>query len=76
MNLLNADAVIDTAAYKLPNAYPVLEHGIEKIVKPVFEFWQRFSNFQLLGRSATFAYLHLHDLFREGRCVIEKLTDQ
>ncbi len=76
LGLLNGARVIESLSFRLSNAYPVLEHGIENIVAPVFDFLQEFSNLHLFGRSATFRYLHLHDLFREGRGLIEQLVSR
>lgn len=70
---LHPDEVIHYQTYKLPFAYPVLEVGFDEKVKYLVDYFQQFENLHLIGRSSLFRYLHLHDLFKMGREVIEQI---
>ena len=69
------EEVIHYQTYKLPFAYPVLEVGFEERVTHLVRYFETFENLYLTGRSSLFRYLHLHDLFKAGKEVIEKITN-
>ncbi len=71
---LNSDEIIHYQTYKLPFAYPVLEVGFEEKVGCLVSYFKQFENMYLTGRSSLFQYLHLHDLFRSGREVVERIV--
>ena len=68
------EEVIHYQTYKLPFAYPVLEVGFEENVARLVAYFETFENLHLTGRSSLFRYLHLHDLFKAGKEVIERIT--
>ena len=68
------EEVIHYQAYKLPFAYPVLKVGFEENVEQLVAYFERFENLHLTGRSSLFRYLHLHDLFKSGKEMIEKIA--
>jgi len=70
---LHSDEIIHYQSYKLPFAYPVLEVGFEENVKHLVNYFETFENLHLTGRSSLFRYLHLHDLFKSGKEVIEQI---
>lgn len=70
---LNVDQVLHYQTYRLPFAYPVLEVGYEENVKQLHDYFEQFENLYLTGRSSLFRYLHLHDLFKSGKDVIERI---
>ncbi|RKU20463.1 amine oxidase [Candidatus Poribacteria bacterium] len=70
---LHSDEIIHYQSYKLPFAYPVLEVGFEENVKHLVNYFAQFENLYLTGRSSLFRYLHLHDLFKAGKEVIEQI---
>lgn len=67
--------VIHYQAYRLPFAYPVLEVGFEENVARLAAYFETFENLYLTGRSSLFRYLHLHDLFKAGRDVVEQIAN-
>ena len=69
------EEVIHYQTYKLPFAYPVLEVGFEERVTRLVRYFETFENLYLTGRSSLFRYLHLHDLFKAGKEVIEKIVN-
>ena len=68
------EEVIHYQIYKLPFAYPVLEIGFEENVARLVAYFETFENLYLTGRSSLFRYLHLHDLFKAGKEVVERIT--
>ncbi|MCG8622651.1 MAG: FAD-dependent oxidoreductase, partial [Proteobacteria bacterium] len=68
------EEVIHYQTYKLPFAYPVLEVGFEEKIARLVAYFETFENLYLTGRSSLFRYLHLHDLFKSGKEVIEQIT--
>ena len=69
------EEVIHYQTYKLPFAYPVLEVGFEERVTRLVRYFETFENLYMTGRSSLFRYLHLHDLFKAGKEVIEKIAN-
>ena len=59
--------------YRIPYAYPILEVGFEEHAREIAGYMKRFRNLHLAGRSAIFRYVHIHDLIRAGREIIEEL---
>ena len=70
----DSDEVIHYRTYRLPFAYPVLEVGYQDNVKHLLDYFDQFENMYLIGRSSVFRYLHLHDLFKSGKEVIEQIV--
>ena len=68
---LSTSEIIDYRAYRLPFAYPVLEVGFEENVAQLVAYFEKFKNLYLTGRSSLFRYLHIHDLFKAGRELVE-----
>ena len=69
------EEVIHYQIYKLPFAYPVLEVGFEEKVTRLVRYFETFENLYLTGRSSLFRYLHLHDLFKAGKEVVERIAN-
>lgn len=61
-------------SYKLPFAYPVLEVGFEENIRRLIDYLEAFENLYLTGRSALFRYLHLHDLFKAGKALANRIV--
>ncbi len=72
---LSSEEIIHHQTYKLPFAYPVLEVGFEERVRHLVKYFETFKNLHLTGRNSLFRYLHLHDLFKAGKEVIEKIAN-
>ena len=67
------EEIIHYQSYKLPFAYPVLEVGFEEKIASLVAYFETFENLYLTGRSSLFRYLHLHDLFKAGKEVVEQI---
>lgn len=72
---LREEDIVHFQIYKLPFAYPVLEVGYEENVKRIVDYFTTFENLYLTGRSSLFRYVHLHDLFKAGKEVVEQIVD-
>ena len=72
--LIRARDVFDAAAFCVPYAYPVLEIGYAAAVHNLMDYFAHFENLRIVGRSAAFAYVHIHDLLREGRNAVAELA--
>lgn len=59
--------VLGAEVRRLPHAYPVLALSAKREAADVLQYLSRFENLYLLGRSATFTYVHFHELMRAGR---------
>ena len=66
--------LLGTRVERLPNAYPVLEMGIEERVREVQTYLDRFENLYLSGRNGRHAYTHVHDTLRFGMDVAEEIA--
>lgn len=71
---IRQEEVIRFQTYKLPFAYPVLTVGIEENISSLIEYFTTFENMHLTGRSALYRYLHLHDLFKAGKTLVEQIS--
>lgn len=38
------------------------------------DYFAQFENLRITGRSASFAYVHVHNLLREGRNIVAELA--
>lgn len=68
------EEILRYCSYKLPFAYPVLEVGFEENIRRLVEYFEAFENLHLTGRSALFRYLHLHDLFKAGKALANRIV--
>jgi protoporphyrinogen oxidase len=68
----------DIISYKMgfiPNAYPVIDLGIQDKIGPALSYFNSFENHILHGRNAEFKYLHTHDLLKNSENLLGKLFD-
>jgi protoporphyrinogen oxidase len=72
--LIRTGEVFDSTVCCIPYAYPILEIGYAEAVRNLMDYFARFENLSITGRSASFAYVHIHDLLREGRNLIAEFA--
>jgi protoporphyrinogen oxidase len=72
-SILPRGAAIGGVVHRLPFAYPVLDLEADDRIACVERYLERFENLKLLGRSARFAYVHLHDLLEAGRQLVDEV---
>ena len=70
MGSIQPEEVIDAAAYRIPNAYPIIELGSEEKAAEVMGYLAGFRNLGVSGRSGKFMYTHLHDMMRFGKDIV------
>jgi len=74
-NLIDGSSdVVTTAHHAVPFAYPILEVGAEDKAERLTSYLERFDNLHLLGRSATFTYTHVHNLYAQARALAERFA--
>jgi protoporphyrinogen oxidase len=62
---------MDTRVYPMHHAYPVFESGYEEKMEKIFDYLKRFRNLALTGRNSRFEYIHLHDIMKSGKEIVE-----
>lgn len=72
--LIRASDVFDSSVHCMPFAYPILETGFQTTVGNVLDYFSRFENLHIIGRSGLFAYTHIHNLLIEGRDLTAELV--
>lgn len=63
--------IIGLAVRRLYCAYPVLSKDFTEDMDIINEYLANFSNLKLSGRSGKFLYVHIHDLLRFGKEIVE-----
>jgi protoporphyrinogen oxidase len=63
--------IMDAHVYPMHYAYPVFETGYEKKMEKIFNYLKRFRNLAFTGRNSRFEYIHLHDIMKTGKEIIE-----
>ena len=73
---IRKEEIMDALVYPMHYAYPVLELGHENKLERVFHYLKSFRNLVFAGRSSKYEYIHLHDLMKSGREVVEDYRAQ
>jgi len=68
---INKEEIMDALVYPLYYAYPVFEVGYEDKIKGLFNYLRRFRNLAFAGRNSRFEYIHLHDIMKSGKEIVE-----
>lgn len=56
---------------RISNAYPILEFGFEEKCEAIHGYLRTFKNLACSGRGGRFQYIHLHDMMRLGKRIVE-----
>ena len=73
VQVLKEREVVCFQMFRLPFAYPVLEVGFSEHVDRLVDYFQHFDNLHLTGRNSLFRYVHMHDLMRSGKELVDQL---
>ena len=73
LGLVAGQDITDAHVIRTTYAYPVLTVGVDEVVRWTFTYLQRFGNLSLLGRNATFEYLHLHEVLSRAKNLVATL---
>ena len=68
--------IVGTAVRRLRNAYPILRTGAAELAARLRTALAGLENLDLVGRAATFRYLHIHDLMRSAFAAVGALTGE
>ena len=63
--------IMDALVYPMHYAYPVFETGYEEKIEKIFDYLKRFRNLAFTGRNSRFEYMHLHDIMKSGKKIVE-----
>ena len=72
---IKSDQIIGCKLVDMPYAYPILDINSSKNISSVFRYLSTIKNLHLIGRSAEFKYLHVHDLFRKSKNKIYEIKN-
>lgn len=75
-NLITKEEILDFVSYKVPFAYPVLDLTFEEKGAELLQYLEGFSNMYMTGRSGMFQYTHIHDMFRTGKSIVNKIRQK
>lgn len=73
--LLTKDEIEDAITLKLSNAYPILDIDYQYKSQVLLDYLNTFNNMYLAGRSAQYKYLHVHELIRSSKEIIQKISN-
>ncbi|QDV09178.1 UDP-galactopyranose mutase [Planctomycetes bacterium Poly30] len=73
---LEPDEIVGHAVRRLRNAYPVLRTEDVLHAHSLRESQTRLSNLELVGRAATFRYLHIHDLIGSALASVQRIAGE
>jgi len=68
---ISGDEIIGSCVRRMNYAYPVLEKGSDRTLAGIRAYLGRLGNLRLCGRNGRFVYVHVHDLMRSGREIVE-----
>lgn len=68
---IQKEDIMDSLVYPMRYAYPVLEIGFETKIEKLFNYLKRFQNLAFAGRNSRFEYIHLHDIMKSGKEIVE-----
>jgi protoporphyrinogen oxidase len=74
MGWIRPEEVLDAAAYRIANVYPIIELGSEEKAAEILGYLAGFRNLSVSGRSGKFMYTHLHDMMRFGKDIISGIA--
>ncbi|MBK8129680.1 MAG: hypothetical protein IPK53_12545 [bacterium] len=72
-NLISPRDVIGGRIHRLRAAYPILEVGVESIVRETQTYLNGLCNLHVVGRAGRFEYTHVHDLLRQGKELAQRM---
>ena len=73
---IQEEDIMDSLVYPMHYAYPVLEIGFEAKTEKLFNYLKSFGNLSLAGRNSRFEYIHLHDIMKSGKEIVENYKNQ
>ena len=72
--MLVKENIHDYKMIELKYAYPIINKDTEIYTKKILSYFNEFDNLHIIGRSASFEYLHTHDLMERAEVLVKKLA--
>ena len=73
-NLIDAKKILNYKLVKVNDAYPIITKDSKNSIEKIKNYLAKFKNLDLIGRNATFEYLHTHDIMERSRVLINKMA--
>ena len=72
--LINQKQILNYKIDKIEYAYPIIYKNIRNDIKNVISYFSGFGNLRMIGRNATFEYLHTHDLIERAEKLVKSMV--
>ena len=72
--LIDEKKIINYKLVKVNDAYPIITKDSKNNIQKIKKYLAKFKNLDLIGRNATFEYLHTHDIMERSRILINKMA--
>ena len=72
--LINEEQILDYKIHEIEYAYPIIYKNIRNDIKNVISYFSGFGNLRMIGRNATFEYLHTHDLIERAEQLVKPMV--
>lgn len=72
--LIDEKKIINYKLVKVNDAYPIITKDSKNKIEIIKNYLAKFKNLDLIGRNATFEYLHTHDIMERSRVLINKMA--
>ena len=72
--LINEEKILNYKLVKVNDAYPIITIDSKNKIEIIKNYLAKFKNLDLIGRNATFEYLHTHDIMERSRVLINKMA--
>jgi len=72
--LINEEQILNYKMHEIEYAYPIIYKNIRNDIKNVISYFSGFDNLRIIGRNATFEYLHTHDLIEQAEKLVKPMV--
>lgn len=72
--LINEEQILDYKVHEIEYAYPIIYKNIRNDIKNMISYFSGFDNLRIIGRNATFEYLHTHDLIEQAEQLVKPMV--
>ena len=72
--LIDKKKIINYKLVKINDAYPIITKDSKNKIEKIKNYLAKFKNLNIIGRNATFEYLHTHDIMERSRNLINKMV--
>ena len=72
--LINEEQILNYKIHEIEYAYPIIYKNIRNDIKNMISYFSGFDNLRIIGRNATFEYLHTHDLIEQAEQLVKPMV--